>query len=207
MTRIALDNLWHMPFGVRDASDSYPAPVPCLQRRWEFSALIALYQLCKPNRVLEIGTYYGGTLWNWMRHAAITGVTMVSIDLPPRLGTHQPELWQAWAADGKQTLHTLVGPSTRADIVEAARQWAPYDWIFIDGGHAAHEVQADWDTYFPMAGRDAVIALHDILPGKNAQHWIEVEPVWRNIQRMGFVTQELVADPNADWGGIGVVYL
>jgi len=93
-------------------------------------------------------------------------------------------------------------------IVEAARQFGPFDWIFLDAGHAEHEVQADVDNYLPLARPGGVVALHDILPGKNAQAWIEVHKVWQRLQRLGFVTQELVADPeNVDWGGIGIVFV
>jgi len=50
------------------------------------------------------------------------------------------------------------------------------------------------------------VAFHDIL-SHPAHPEIQTEGVWRQIQRAGYVTQELVATPEAEWGGIGVVYM
>ncbi|HEU5087771.1 MAG TPA: class I SAM-dependent methyltransferase, partial [Roseiflexaceae bacterium] len=80
----------------------------------------------------------------------------------------------------------------------------PFDWIVIDAGHYAHEVQADWERYAPMAAPGGVIALHDILPA--AVDWIQVDQVWATIQAEGYVTQELIASRTVDWGGWGLVY-
>jgi len=54
-------------------------PVPVLQNQSELAELIALYRDRKPKRTLEVGTYHGGTLYHWLRHAP-RGATVVSVD-------------------------------------------------------------------------------------------------------------------------------
>lgn len=189
----------------RDASEGLPGtPVPILQRRWEFEQLLTLYRQRQPQRVLEVGTYHGGTLYYWLTNA-IGGAIVISVDQPPA-GVDNREHFYRWAPPLVQ-VRALHGDSTDPAMAAAVARFGPFDWIFIDAGHAQHEVQADWDYYRPLAADGGIIALHDILPGKGAQSWIQVDPVWRAIQRQGYATQELVADAGTDWGGIGVVYL
>lgn len=177
----------------RDATDL--TPVGVLQRRWELQQLVDLYHRRMPKRVLEVGTYHGGTLAHWA--AAGWYPEIVSID--------------TFTADDPRArfphVRFLQGDSRDPAMVRAARRFGPFDFIFIDGGHSEQEAQDDWNAYHQLAAPGGVIALHDILPGRGAQSWIQVEPVWRRIQRQGYVTQEIVASVDVDWGGIGVVYL
>ena len=121
-------------------------------------------------------------------------------------GVDNRHLYESWCREGVACI-ALAGDSRDAAIIEQAKAHGPYDFIFLDAGHAEHEVQADWDNYAPLVAPGGIIALHDILPGRGPQAWIQVAPVWQRIQRQGYVTQELVASVDVDWGGIGVVYL
>lgn len=188
----------------RDASEGYDGPVPTLQRRWEFDQLLKLYRQHAPQRVLEVGTYHGGTLYQWLK-AAPAGARVVSVDRPPP-GVVQDEIFHRWAPP-RVDLRLLRGDSADPAMVSAAARFGPFEWIFLDAGHAAHEVRADWNNYSALAAPGGIVALHDILPGRNAQAWIQVAPVWKEIQRDGYLTQEIVASEDVDWGGIGVVYL
>jgi predicted O-methyltransferase YrrM len=186
-----LTNIWRDT--VRDVHDL--TPVGLLQRQWEITQLLTLYRLRQPRRVLEVGTYHGGTLKLWA-DAAWTP-QLVSIDT-------------FTAADPRADfpgVTFLQGNSADPAIIVRAAEFGPFDFIFLDAGHARHEVQRDWENYLPLAVPSGIIALHDILPGRGAQAWIDVAPVWQQIRRQGFVTQELVASEDVNWGGIGIVYL
>lgn len=187
----------------RDASEGYDGPVLALQRRWEFDQLLALYRQRRPRRVLEVGTYHGGTLYHWLT-SATPGALVVSVDQPPP-GAGDTALFHAWAPPGV-ALRCLRGDSTDPAMAAAAARFGPFDVIFLDAGHAEPEIRADWAHYSPLCAPGGVIALHDILPGRGAQAWIQVAPVWRDIQASGEVTQEIIASRDVDWGGIGVVY-
>lgn len=180
------------------------APVPIFQWEREFSVLLAIYRVKAPRRVLEVGTYYGGTLYHWLTNVRPEAI-VVSID-SYAAGVDNRSLYADWAPPGV-AVHAIEGDSHAPETVAQAAEHGPYDWLFIDAGHSYDEVKADWDAYVPLCAPAATVVFHDILP-PSAQHpEIEVETLWREIQRGGYVTQEIVADPEAPWGGLGVIYL
>lgn len=145
-------------------------PVKLLQDPGELAALIDRARELKPCRILEVGSLYGGTLWHWMDQ--FTGATIVSVDMIPVSNQHPREdvleartLWGAWAAQQYCRLHYYVGPSDHPDIVKMARLHAPYDVIFIDGGHKYEEVSTDFVNYWPMLRLGGLMAFHDVTGG------------------------------------------
>jgi hypothetical protein len=113
-------------------------------------------------------------------------------------------LYHDWVPDGV-SLQVIAGKSAAESTVTQAKAWAPYDFIFIDAGHYYTEVRADWDAYLPLAQKGAVVAFHDILT--HSEHpEIEVGRLWAEVKE-DFETEEIVANPDAAWGGIGVVRL
>lgn len=186
----------------RDAAYGPATPVPIFQREWEFETLLKLYKQRKPKRVLEIGTYHGGTLYHWLTaHAPEVVVQVDSF----AMGVDNRHLFCKWT-QANTTLHSIVADSTSPDTISLVEPYGPFDWIWIDAGHYEHEVRADWNNYGPLAAPGGVVCFHDILTHPSHPE-IEVEKLWREIQYQGHVTQELVANARADWGGIGVVYL
>jgi len=177
-------------------------PVPIFQHEWEFATLLTLYKKRKPKRVLEIGTYHGGTLYHWLKSGSPEIVVQVDSFA---MGVDNRDKFSAWCK-AKTQLHSIVADSTNPDTVKLVEPYGPFDWIWIDAGHYDHEVRADWANYGPLAAPGAIACFHDILTHPNHPE-IEVERLWRELQAQGHVTQELVADRSADWGGIGVVYL
>lgn len=193
------------PLPDRDASETEAGwmgtPVPILQRRWEMATLLRLYDTHRPLRVLEIGTFYGGTLYHWLQ-CGQPGAIVVSVD-SYAVGVDNRPLYGAWAAPEVSSI-ALCGDSRDGGIIADVTAFGPFDWITIDAGHYAHEVAADWAAYAPLCAPGGIIALHDIIPA--AVDWIQVDQVWRQIQQAGEITQELIADPTAAWGGWGIVY-
>lgn len=187
----------------RSTSLGPEAPVPILQREWEFETLLHIYSDKKPKRVLEIGTYHGGTLYHWL--TTHPPELVVAVD-SYQTGVDNRGLFRDWAVDAGSQLVIVQGDSMSQDTISAVAENAPFDWVWIDAGHYEHEAQADWSNYGTLCAPGGNVCLHDILthPSHPA---IEVEPVWRRIQQAGHLTRELVADPSAEWGGIGVVYV
>jgi predicted O-methyltransferase YrrM len=180
---------------------SVPTPVPIFQREWEFARALELYVARRPARVLEIGTFHGGTLYHWLRLAR-PGTQIVSVD-SYTAGVDNRERYPEWTPRGV-TLTVIAGDSRQAATVEAARAHAPYDWIFIDAGHFLEEVTDDWRNYSPMCAPGGVVLLHDIIPGHH--DWLQVDQLWEQLQHEGALTQELTCQHDLDWGGIGVVF-
>lgn len=173
-----------------------PAPVPILQEEVEFTPLLDLYRERKPQRVLELGTYTGGTLFHWLQNAP-SGALIVSVD-----DWHgNAEIYSEWCAPGVS--YEIVRGDTRdLDVVEFVREYAPFDWAFVDAGHLDEEVRDDWAHYGPMMGPDSVMAFHDILKLKGLPR-IQVFHLWAEL-REKFTHREITSP---DGSGIGVLFL
>jgi len=121
----------------------------------EFDWLSSLYRAMRPERVLEIGTWQGGTLRKWLDGAP---ELVVAVDLE-----HQnAQAYAAWRQD-RTELVVLTGPSQDPGVVSLAGARGPYDWLFIDGDHHLEAVSADVLLYSPMVRQGGVILLHDVL--------------------------------------------
>lgn len=179
-----------------------PAPVPILQWEAEFSVLLELYRRLAPVRTLEIGTYHGGTLYHWLQNAYEASLVVTLDSYATEVDNrHLYPNWKPFGVD----LHVLEGDSHKSTTSKQVRALGPYDWLFIDGGHYLPEVTDDWERYSPMVREGGVAVLHDILTHKN---WpsIEVGQLWEQIKST-HLTFEIVADRDAEWGGLGVVLL
>jgi len=184
-------------------------PVPVLQNQSELAELIALYRDRKPKRTLEVGTYHGGTLYHWLRHAP-RGATVVSVDSYTVPGVDNRHLYQGWVPP-HVFLHVIQGDSRDPHTVERAAEYGPYQWAFIDADHSYEAVKDDWENYGPLVDAGGVVCFHDInMEGEG------VPRLWWEI-RQGHKTAELVGEhepgeaawglgPDTPWGGIGIVY-
>lgn len=173
-----------------------PAPVKIIQHEAEFGPLLDLYRERRPARVLEVGTYAGGTLYHWLTNAT-PGALVVSVDL--YADVDNSHLYDGWTPAGV-AWQKIRGDSRDAWTVERARVLGPYDWVFLDAGHKEAEVRADWANYSPMVNPGGVVALHDVALAIEGR--VEVHLLWADLKAQ-HRTHEIV-DGGA---GIGVVFL
>jgi predicted O-methyltransferase YrrM len=171
------------------------APVPISQYKKEFEPLLKLYKKIKPKRVLEIGTHYGGTLFHWAENCEPDTIIVTVDDY--HINSDYYKEWQSNAI-----ITPILGKSQDEHVLWAAKMLAPYDWIFIDGGHTYDEVKADWLNYRELASNTSIIAFHDILPHRNS----EVCLLWKEICAQDYATMEFVEDYEQAGCGIGVVF-
>jgi predicted O-methyltransferase YrrM len=195
-----------MPVELVEQAEGYgpPAPVPIFQWEEEFSQLLEMFDRRKPERILEIGTYHGGTLFHWLQRADWADV-IVSVD-SYLVGVDNRRLYDEWNIH-ELDLQVIKGDSRKKHTIEKVRGYGPYDWLFIDAGHFYDEVRDDWENYRPMVRAPGVVVFHDILPPSRTWPDIQVWWLWKEIKRFGWMTEELIADPEAEWGGLGLVYL
>ncbi|MCR4339226.1 MAG: class I SAM-dependent methyltransferase [Gemmatimonadaceae bacterium] len=180
------------------------APVPVLQWEPEFGALLALYRERSPRRVLEVGTYHGGTLYHWLTNAR-DGTTVVSLDRYSE-GIDNRGMYRGWCPDGVSVV-ALEGDSHDETVAAQVAAYGPFDWVWIDAGHYYPEVKRDWELYGSMCAPGGIVCFHDILPASVEHPEIEVERLWRELQASGYRTEEIIADPAVSWGGIGIVHV
>jgi len=175
------------------------------QKVFELEALLSLYKMLKPMNVVEIGSEFGGTLYYWLTLAQ-PGATVVSIDLYTSavVSVHPEVMWQSWCPDNVK-LHVLWGNSQTDEMRDRLTGIMPQvDFLFIDGDHTYEGAKADFERYGPLVSPGGLIAFHDLITPEASPH-IGVGKLWREIQRAGYMTLELYADNEQDWGGIGVV--
>jgi len=181
-----------------------------IQRTWELQSLVGMVRRLRPARVVEIGSYKGGTLFCWIA-VARPDAHIVSVDLPADIAG-----FGASAADfaplrpylaPRQTLTAIVGDSHAPATLQRVREalgGLPVDLLYVDGDHSYAGVKADVEMYGPLVRPGGLIALHDI---HESAMWPESQShvYWAEIQA-GRRTREFIAEPRAGSGmGIGVV--
>lgn len=171
----------------------------------ELEQAVELYLEKKPKCVLEIGVWYGGTLREWLRHAA-SNATVVAVDIDHR----DPDAYEDWRKDDT-TLVVLTGSSQDAAIQQQIAEQGRYDWIFLDGEHGEYGVDADVGLALSVASPGAILLLHDIDPG--GSQTTGPRAVFARLQLQGLETSTFV-EPSEGTGypksaahGIGVVHL
>lgn len=179
-----------------------------LQMRSELLELARLVEQARPNTVLEIGTFRGGTLFVFARLAAL-GATIVSLDLPiSPMGklyrAAQAPLFHTFTRPDQQ-LHLLRADShlpETADRVARILDGRPLDFLFIDGDHSYDGVKADYELHSRLVRPGGMIAFHDIrlaAPAGVTTLWNAVKSAHRHV--------ELVAHDSQNEMGIGVIWM
>jgi len=172
-------------------------PVPMLQHEREFTELLDLYRQRAPKRVLEVGTYHGGTLYHWLQNAH-PGTIVVSVD--HHVNADNRHLYPDWTRPDV-TLNVISGDSTDPFTAASAAAYAPYDWVFIDADHHDASVRADWKLYGALAAAGGVVVFHDISPGPDPA--IQVAPLWAELA----ASEDTLEIRHADGFGIGIVHI
>ena len=149
MIKEEFDALWTVVFGpgTPDGSPRY-----IQQDETEMWDLCQRLAVLNPQKGLEIGNACGGTTLFWQALAPL----VVSIDLEP-----------ADSGDGARTpnhlpdVKFLLGSSHDREILRRAEEFAPYDFLFIDGDHTIEGVKQDYDMYAPLVRKGGIVAFHD----------------------------------------------
>lgn len=172
--------------------------IETFQTPFELERMLDLFHAASPAKVLEIGSWQGGTLWHWLEAPVV-----VAVDDTMRMAG----AWESWADEAGSELHLLHGSSLDEAIVEQARALGPYDFVLIDGDHTYAAVKADWENYRTMVAPGGVVLFHDIFPRPD----YGVDQVWSEIKaEIGAQTVEICETSTPDdprWGGLGVVWL
>ena len=181
------------------------------QNMVELLGLVNLLRARKLERVCEIGTFKGGTLYIWCQLAA-PDAHIISVDLPGgQFGGGYSErsgpFFQSFRRPG-QTLHCIRGSShndaVRADF-QKALAGAELDFLFIDGDHSYAGVKQDFEFYSRFVKHGGLIALHDI-HHRPEQPTIEVHQFWAELKAKHRREEFIEATNERRKIGIGVIY-
>ena len=187
-------------------------PVPVYQDENELLQLCERVRELKPKHILEIGSLFGGTLWYFMQNAP--GSQIISVDTGVPSIDHRFEdiesarinLWPEWSKQFDCELVQIRADSTDPKTVAMIAKYAPFDFIFIDGGHFYNTVFLDWTNCWPLLRSGGLLALHDIAyPDGNPDHY-DVRKLWHEVRDNG-IWEEIIRPENPEgvWG-IGAMW-
>ncbi len=189
---------------VKLATRGYWRSITPIQNVHEILALLRILKRARPQRILEIGTASGGTLFLFTRVAA-TDAQLVSIDLPGGPGGGGYPQWKS------PLYHEFPLPGQRLELIRddshdpavLARVAkligdAGLDFLFIDGDHSYEGVKRDFEMYGTLVKPKGLIAFHDIdYAPPVGRFWDEVK-VGRRFEE--------IRDHHGQAFGIGVIY-
>src|SRR5688500_8215832 len=105
-------------------------PVPILQCEWEFQQFMEIYKRLKPEKIIEIGSFYGGTLLYWMKYGEAKRITCIDYPIPPSDGRYEEmiksrSIWPAWEDDFEVKLDDLKGDSHSKEMIQKVKNIYP----------------------------------------------------------------------------------
>jgi predicted O-methyltransferase YrrM len=180
-----------------------------LQVHSEFHRFAAIVARLRPKFVLEIGTFFGGTLFVLSR-LADHGATIISVDLPGGKfgggyqGLRAP-LYRRFPRKDER-LHLIRGNSHELETQNKVRQilaGQKLDLLFTDGDHSYDGVKNDFESYLPLVRKGGMVAFHDIAEHP-AESGCEVSRFWNEV-KLRYAHEEIIEDRKQGWAGIGVV--
>lgn len=161
-------------------------------------------------RVLEIGTARGGTLF-LLLNALPRTAKVVSVDLPSGAfgggyAHWKIPLFRTLPRRGQQ-LSLLRGNSQTTEMRERVRErlGGLADFVLVDGDHSYEGAKRDFEIYREVVRPGGMLAFHDIVPGKEAKVG-GVPRLWAELKGK-HQTREFVKDWNQGGYGIGLIYL
>jgi MMP 1-O-methyltransferase len=136
--------------------------------------------------LVEIGSYCGKSAVYIGTAARDAGSVLFTVDhhrgseeMQPGWEYHDPATWDAQAG-AMESLPFLRDTLRRAKLEEhvipvvgrsatVARHWrTPLGFLFIDGGHAMAEAEADYHGWTPHVASGGTLAIHDVVPDPKA---------------------------------------
>lgn len=180
-----------------------------LQDMAEITSLLQTLEGLQPRRILELGTWSGGTLFLFSR-VSRPDATIVSVDLPAHNFGGGYSAWKSTLfhsfASSNQTLRLIVGDSHQPavfNLVREALQGELLDFLFIDADHTYQGVKLDFEMYSPLVGRGGIIAFHDIA-SDNLKTGIVVRGFWDEIKNNYRYVEHV---RNRSKAGIGLLWI
>jgi predicted O-methyltransferase YrrM len=130
-----------------------PAQLTVPERVLLYSLVLGL----RPQRVLEIGSYRGGSAVTIVAALDDIGAgALTCVDPSPQIA---PEHWAQ--VEHRATLHRVSSPDGLSTL--PVSQESLFDFAFIDGDHSYDGVVKDLNGVMPLLSDGAVLVFHDAL--------------------------------------------
>jgi cephalosporin hydroxylase len=185
------------------------AAIRSVQVTSEFEALANLVKDHQCRSLLEIGTYWGGTLFVFSQVAA-RDATVISLDCAFNLfgklcRVGQKVFFRGLVRRGQKLLlfdSDSHKPESLAAI-ESKLKGNKLDFLFIDGDHSYEGVKQDFKMYAPLVRSGGIIAFHDVAHDTETK---KVHRFWEEIKGQ-YQHREFIHKTGKGAMGIGVVWV
>jgi len=172
-----------------------------LQNPEELASLIEVYRELAPRRVVEIGTWDGGTLREWLTQGEPDVV--VAVDLEHR----NPGAYAEWRGEATD-LVVVTGSTWDESTWDEIAPHGPFDFAFVDGDHGDFGVRCDWSFLRPLMAEGAVAAFHDISAPIDYPGPYPPAKLVNELEAEGLRVERFQQGGTSPWAqGIGVVWL
>jgi hypothetical protein len=217
-TLIRDDNYNILFVAQRKRNSESQCPVPVDQVKSELDALLARLKGCRTDRILEIGTGKGGTLWHWLdllraedctrsRRVVITLDNESPGDLVRGTSELERSLFLSWSPKGVDLYawNADSGAPSTGDRVRLVVK--DVDFLFIDGGVDFEARWQDWQLYRTLVRPGGLIAVHPI---QMVDGLYGPRHAWEGFKaqatREGWHWEELIENPGNPGTGIGLIW-
>ena len=170
-----------------------------IQEEWEFLIRKTVGQWGSPKNILEIGCYDGGSSY-YLSHFADH---MITIDNNDPCRFDPADMNRNCYSD-----YTYVAGDSHAPEQTKLFDKHKWDFAFIDGDHSYEGVKADFYNLLPHLEKGTPVAFHDIVISDfHHTHGCYVGEFWRDLKKEYKATKFEEFSLNAEWAGIGLVWI
>ena len=146
---------------------------------------LPILKTINPKIIVEIGTYFGGSVKLW--RDTFKPTTLITIDI------------KAWASPIDDVEYVIGSSHDKPDEVKKLLKGKEIDFLFIDGDHRAEAVTKDFELYLPLVRQGGLIMFHDVIY-RNAEN--DVPTLWKEIKR-NYNYVEIAMNNNTT--GVGII--
>ncbi len=181
------------------------------QNREEILGLLGILRDRQPERLCEIGSASGGTLF-LLSCIAHPNARILSIDL--NNNATRTESFRLLVQPG-QRLTCIQGNSQEQEVFQKFLEWIgdeKLDFLFIDGDHSYEGVAGDHRMYGPHVKPGGFVAFHDIAPDYKTRYGVDtgtyaggVPEYWAEVKPRYARCTEFVDHRLQDGRGIGLI--
>lgn len=162
-------------------------PVPCLQHESELQEFLEIYKEIKPKNIAEIGSFYGGTLWFFIKNNPhLEKIIVIDMPIPPSDERYNEmivakEQWIQWISEYTK-FQNYEGNSHETTLIAAVKDNNIYndvDMLHIDGDHTYEGVKSDFENFKSLVKPGGIIVFHDVVGIPDvAKFWNEVKEIY-----------------------------
>jgi GT2 family glycosyltransferase len=169
---------------------------PCAQKPTELSMLQEFLKRIKIKKLLEVGTYRGGSAMLWAHLVEPWNGKVYCVDLKFDWGA----FWDfGYSGDNylqyrrqiyndtpyEKYITELQGDSHDPDFVKFVHeQVGEVDVLFIDGDHSKEGVKRDFEAFSPLVRKGGYIIFHDIVDSEHHKRWgCYVADFWQELKK------------------------